>query len=486
MWRRVRLAIEMRATNVRIAAFVALALLAAVPSFAVDVVGLQTVPVSFSPASGPVAGYFVYLQRGSEPAPGRRSSALPAGQSDFELSGTYGETVTVRIQPYAANGQLGPFSPPSQPISFVPDVPAKSAPNELDTNIGLVFAAFQTGTTVLAQVHRSDLSIAGSFTIRPSSGSFVPAFLDIRAARCDFDGDGTWEYALGFGTGSRGRVELRRGQSGSYALIGTIDVGASAFYTRSGETFPSCGDVDGDGLDELLIGRGRGGDGIVDVYDDASAGFAFIRSFALDWAEYATSNGETRPAAGDFDGDGLAEVAIGLGAGGDGMVAIVDDLQAGFAPMWTPVGPQRGWMQIARASADGSTWPAAVQLDDDGARELVVGLGKGSNAELAFFEDGTRRAVVGLPFFPLGVTKTGSTSLYTGFSQYNSANGAAWPSAIDLDANGVDEVLVGLREGGLGRIQLLREGANGPTTSGSTWLSLPQWILAPKGPGVAR
>ena len=88
--------------------------------------------------------------------------------------------------------------------------------------------------------------------------------------------------------------------------------------------FVAAGDVNGDGRDDVITGAGAGGGPHVRVFsgDDGAelAGF-----FAYD----AAFGGGVRVAAGDFDGDGRADILTGPGAGGGPHVRAFDGDNAG-------------------------------------------------------------------------------------------------------------------------------------------------------------
>lgn len=49
------------------------------------------------------------------------------------------------------------------------------------------------------------------------------------------------------------------------------------------------------------------------LLDDQAAGFGRVAWRRVPWTTYASEVGTTRPAVGDIDGDGVGEVVIGLG-----------------------------------------------------------------------------------------------------------------------------------------------------------------------------
>lgn len=91
------------------------------------------------------------------------------------------------------------------------------------------------------------------------------------------------------------------------------------------------GDMDGDDLDEIAIIRTIPSGPRVLLIDDAVAGFALLWTAGADWDAAAQP---LSVALGDVDGDGLAEIAIGRAAPDGPRVFLYDDAQAGFAPLW--------------------------------------------------------------------------------------------------------------------------------------------------------
>lgn len=137
--------------------------------------------------------------------------------------------------------------------------------------------------------------------------AFDPAFLGgVNVAAGDLNGDGRDEI-------------ITAPQSAGAPVVMTFNangdkVGPPAFYAYgpkfTGGLSVASADIDADGRDEIITGAGRGGGPHVQVFNKDGAGlggfFAFAPSFS----------GGVNVAAGDVNGDGRAEIAVGAGPGG--------------------------------------------------------------------------------------------------------------------------------------------------------------------------
>ncbi len=257
---------------------------------------------------------------------------------------------------------------------------------------------------------------------------------ETRPACGDVDGDGRDELVIGFGSypASGGWVVIRDDAVAEYAVLRWIRVPWTAYNAADGQTRPACADFDGDGRAEIAVGLGpyptQGGR--CALFEDASAGNAFWRWVDVPWADYNAANGETRPAGGDLDGDGRAELVVGLGTytAAGGRVLVLDDGPSGFAFV--------RWVQFAWGAynaANGETWPAVGNLDVDAREEIVLGLGTYTPA--------------GGWFRAYDDTLAGNVAVGWGrvnWTDYNAADGEVRPACGDLDGDGRAEVLLGL------------------------------------------
>lgn len=232
---------------------------------------------------------------------------------------------------------------------------------------------------------------------------------------------------LGLGRGGNGRVEAR---TGAWTHDAWLAQGWANYNAANGTMIPACGDLDGDGVEEVVCGLGTytPAGGWVAIFSGGT--YALRRWIHLDWSAYNAANGEIRPAVGDFDGDGRAEIALGIATytASGGWVYLFDDAAAGHRFLRTPRIP---WS--AYNSANGSTRPAAGDLDGDGRDELVVGLGSypGLGGWNAVYDD----AAGGYAF---------RQWVRIDWTAYNTANGDSRPACGNLDADAADEIVLGI------------------------------------------
>jgi hypothetical protein len=179
-----------------------------------------------------------------------------------------------------------------------------------------------------------DYSHAG--WLRVNWGAYNAANGEVRTAVGDIDGDGRDEIVLGLGPVS-GNPAIPGGwfqvldDDHTHLAWGRIQWGA--YNSANGESWPACGDVDGDGKDEIIIGLGSypSNGGWFEIFDYGSGNVTHKAWKRVNWGGYNSASGETRPACGDIDGDGRGEIVIGLGDGGQGYMEVFDDALAGYA-----------------------------------------------------------------------------------------------------------------------------------------------------------
>lgn len=282
---------------------------------------------------------------------------------------------------------------------------------------------------------------------------------DLRPVWCDLDGDADRDLVIGFGPGSDAQLLLLTFENGAVEAEEVIFGAGPRYRRRNGETYPACGDVDGDGRTELAVGLGGGAGASVAVLDDREKGFVFMRvgssrmlrtlpnqrTLGLEYA----FEGSAKPVLADVDGDGLDELIVGRSEGGQGTVSILDDAVREFAIL-PQLQAAAGLLEVIGdpdyIERNGATEIAAGDIDGDGLAEIVVGTGEAGGSRLYVYDDAARG------FAPLAESAGG---LELGHAGYNETIGVLKPSLADIDDDGLPEIALGFGEGGEGEIQVL-------------------------------
>ncbi|MES2644990.1 MAG: MopE-related protein [Myxococcota bacterium] len=256
----------------------------------------------------------------------------------------------------------------------------------------------------------------------------------------DLDGDGNTELATLDATGA---ITLFDGE-------GLVTARATVTGGRATVPYPfaGVGDTDGDGLAELLVS----GEAAVWRLPAGMSGAA------VDLAEHTIVDG-TRWAregrvghAGDLDGDGLAELWVGVrdARGSRGLALLAGDAQTvdDGVVLATP----ESWDTLEVAAARPG---ATADLDNDGHDDLLVG-----NPRSAY-GDGRAYVFLRVPAADALMDDASSLELY---GQLGEQMGTALAIGGDLDDDGVDDALLGGSTG----VRVL-SGAACPLLLGDRW-----------------
>jgi peptidoglycan hydrolase-like amidase len=187
--------------------------------------------------------------------------------------------------------------------------------------------------------------------------AYEPAFQGgFNTATCDVDGDGLDEIVTIPGPGGGPLVLV-------YEWDSTLRSGFAAYEREwAGGNFVGCGDVDSDGIDEIVTGPDWGGGPLLRVFE---ADGTHVNSFAAAARDYILG---IRPATVDPDGPGgrPAQIVVGGGAGGDPWVRLFD--------VWG--NQQREWLAYEREFR-GGVFVDGFDVAGDGAQEVITGPGWG-------------------------------------------------------------------------------------------------------------
>ena len=247
----------------------------------------------------------------------------------------------------------------------------------------------------------------------------------VNVAVGNIDGQGNDEIITGAGPGAVFGPHVRA-FTGDGAAVPAVSF--QAYGTHKFGVNVVCGDIDGDGSDEIITGAGPGA-----VFGPHVRAFNYDGSGSVNpvsgvsFFAYGTPKWGVNVAAGDIDGDGYDEIVSGAGPG-----AVYGPHVRGWNVDGGSVSPMSGVSFLAYGTNKFGVNVTCGDIDGDGMDEIVTGAGPGSvfgpHLRAWNYDGGTLTSIDSVNQFVFG-----GMGLRYGV---NVGTG-------DMDGDGVEEILVG-------------------------------------------
>lgn len=198
----------------------------------------------------------------------------------------------------------------------------------------------------------------------------------VRVAEVDLSGDGRPDTVVGTGAGVPNRVAVV-GASGAKL------VEFQPFEAKfTGGVFLASGDLTGDGLPDLVVTPDEGGGPVAVIYDGAALSRGQVVQVNRFWG-IADPNfrGGARPAVGDLNADGRADLVVAAGTGGGPRVSLYDGRALAAGTLAHIIGD----FYTFEANLRNGVYPAVADVDGDGVGDLIAGAGPGGGPRVTAF-----------------------------------------------------------------------------------------------------
>lgn len=259
-----------------------------------------------------------------------------------------------------------------------PDIPAGSVDTRLYQLYGAEFPVFLTtaSRTIVIAADRGTVTLGtldtkGNITTTATVQPFGSRYKgEVRVALADVNGDGVLDLIAGAGFGAGPQVSVIDGFT-----TRTLNTFFAFESTFRGGVYVSGADLTGDGRAEVIVGAGEGGAPRVQVYDGATDALLFDR-----FAYEPSARTGVRVAAADVTGDSIPDLVLAAGIGGGPRVRVFDGATARtgqelvFADFFAYEDTQRGGVYIAAGDYDG-----------DGYADILTGGGPDGGPRVTVF-----------------------------------------------------------------------------------------------------
>jgi hypothetical protein len=306
-------------------------------------------------------------------------------------------------------------------------------------------------------------------------------FGDVVAPAGDVNGDGYADILVGVpfydsGQIDEGAVFLYLGSATGLVLPAAWMFQSNQAHGRLGGSVATAGDVNGDGLSDVIIGwngysNGQGTEGRALVFHGSFAGLSQTPSWTVESNQVLANLGASVASAGDVNGDGFSDVIVGaIGYDNDlsneGRAFVFLGSPTGLEPVasWQVDGNQAEWHYdngsddegaafVFHGSAGGlSLLPAWV--GEGNQANAIYGIAAGTAGDVN--GDGYSDLIVGAPEYDNPLPSMGRAFVYHGSasglaisavwtaeSAENSRFGTSVTTAGDVNGDGFSDVIVG-------------------------------------------
>jgi hypothetical protein len=276
-----------------------------------------------------------------------------------------------------------------------------------------------------------------------------------------------------FGKGSSSAVELSAVAAGTGGFV----INGQGASDASGISVSGAGDVNGDGLADLIVGANKSDPGATPVVDAGRSYVVFGKgsSSAVELSAIATGTGGfvvngqctldqsgfSVSSAGDVNGDGLADLIVGAPLGDPGTTAradagrsyVVFGTTAGTAINLSAVAAGTGGFVVnGQGASDNSGWSVAGagDVNGDGLADLIVGAPKSDPGATPLADAGRSYVVFGRSAgaaVELSAVAAGTGGFVINGQCASDNSGWSVAGAGDINGDGLADLIVGAKAG---------------------------------------